>query len=200
MMRRSFLVPLMIVVLVLAGSAPSATAATPGNAGKTLRSYAADTWKSMAAMTNPATGLVADNIRGDLSGPSTYTSPTNIGGYMWSAVVADKLGIITRKEARARVVKTLDDAGHAQAPRPVRHVLQLVRPARRLGGHDLAGGRKPGHPVSVQRGQRLACGVAAGRRGCPARVAVAGRGDPLQDELRVLLQPKCGQPRSATGA
>src|SRR6478609_3440865 len=104
-LMRRFLVPLMTLLLVLAAGAPAAMAAPRG--ATNLRTYAADTWKSMVAMTNPATGLVADNIHGDLSGPSTYTSPTNIGGYMWSAVVADKLGIISRKEARARVGQTL---------------------------------------------------------------------------------------------
>lgn len=104
---RRLLVPLTTLLLVLAGGARAATAAPPSPADTTLRTYAADTWKSMVALANPATGLVADNIKGDLTSPSTYTSPTNIGGYMWSAVVADKLGIITREEARARVAQTL---------------------------------------------------------------------------------------------
>ena len=59
-----------------------------------VRQWAADTWTSLVAMTDPATGLPADNITeslaaGDRSG---YTSPTNIGGYMWSAIVARELG------------------------------------------------------------------------------------------------------------
>jgi hypothetical protein len=72
-----------------------------------LRGYARDTWRSLVAMTDPATGLVADNITGDLSTTSAYTSPTNIGGYMWSAVVARDLGIISPREAETRVAKTL---------------------------------------------------------------------------------------------
>ena len=53
-------------------------------------------------MTDPATGLPADNIpeslaAGDRSG---YTSPTNIGGYLWSAIVARELGIISAADAR----------------------------------------------------------------------------------------------------
>jgi hypothetical protein len=61
-------------------------------------------------MTDPNTGLVADNIGGDLATGtrSTYTSPTNIGGSMWSAVVARDLEIISGKEATARIAKTLD--------------------------------------------------------------------------------------------
>ncbi|AGZ42607.1 glucoamylase family protein [Actinoplanes friuliensis] len=98
---RRLLVPL--VALVLIGSSSTAvSAASP------LQQYAKDTWRSMVAMTDPGTGLVADNIEGDLSKPSTYTSPTNIGGYLWSAVVARDLGIISKSEARRRVSQTLD--------------------------------------------------------------------------------------------
>ena len=43
-------------------------------------------------MTDPRTGLPADNIpeslaAGDRSG---YTSPTNIGGYLWSTIVGPR--------------------------------------------------------------------------------------------------------------
>src|SRR5688500_2662915 len=51
-----------------------------------LMTWAEDTWHSMVAMTDPGTGLPADNITGDLTTRSGYTSPTNIGGLMWSAV------------------------------------------------------------------------------------------------------------------
>ena len=59
-----------------------------------MHRWAADTWTSLVAMTDAKTGLSADNIKeslaaGDRSG---YTSPTNIGGYLWSAVVARDLG------------------------------------------------------------------------------------------------------------
>ena len=75
----------------------------------TVRTWAADTWRSLVAMTNPHTGLPADNIPeslapGDRSG---YTSPTNIGGYLWSTIAARELGLITRGEATARLIRTL---------------------------------------------------------------------------------------------
>jgi putative glucoamylase/uncharacterized protein DUF3131 len=92
---------LLVVVLLLACCT---AAASPDP----LRGYARDTWRSLVAMTSPATGLVADNVSGDLSAASTYTSPTNIGGYLWSAVVARKLGIISSREATARISRTLD--------------------------------------------------------------------------------------------
>ena len=74
-----------------------------------LHRWAADTWHSLDAMTDPATGLPADNIpeslaAGDRSG---YTSPTNIGGYLWSTVVARELGIISTHECTARLTRTL---------------------------------------------------------------------------------------------
>ena len=104
---RRLLGPLVALLLVVAAGGTPAAAA-PGTAEQTLRGYAVDTWRSMTAMTDPGTGLVADNIHGDLSHPSAYTSPTNIGGYLWSAVVAEKLGIVSRPQARARVAQTLD--------------------------------------------------------------------------------------------
>jgi hypothetical protein len=85
----------------------SSTAAVAGGADP-LRGYARDTWRSLVAMTPPATGLPADNLSGDLTVASTYTSPTNIGGYMWSAVVARSLGIISPREAQNRVATTLN--------------------------------------------------------------------------------------------
>ena len=67
-------------------SPSSSAAAPPAVAGddrgdRTLRTYARDTWRSVVAMTDPGTGLVADNIEGDLAAGSrsAYTSPTNIG-------------------------------------------------------------------------------------------------------------------------
>lgn len=77
---------------------------------RVLLTYAKDTWRSFDAMTDPDTGLPADNIDGDLD-PGTrsgYTSPTNIGAYLWSTVVARDLGIISRSEARQRLAQTLE--------------------------------------------------------------------------------------------
>ena len=60
-------------------------------------------------MTDETTGLTADNIDGPLANPnrSGYTSPTNIGGYLWSAIVARDLGLISRAECSGRLDKTL---------------------------------------------------------------------------------------------
>ncbi len=71
--------------------------------------WARDTWQSLVAMTDPRTGLPADNIDASLAAGdrSGYTSPTNIGGYLWSAVVAADLGLITRGELVRRCRQTL---------------------------------------------------------------------------------------------
>ncbi|NUR84600.1 MAG: DUF3131 domain-containing protein [Nonomuraea sp.] len=75
----------------------------------TLRTYAADTWKSLDAMVEPATGLPADNDGGDLSADSRNhsTSPTNIGLYLWGTAVARDTGLITDADAVARATKVL---------------------------------------------------------------------------------------------
>ena len=73
----------------------------------TLLRWAEDTWQSLVAMTPPATGLPADNITGNLATRSGYTSPTNIGGLLWSAVVARDLGIINPGECTRMVRRTL---------------------------------------------------------------------------------------------
>ena len=75
----------------------------------TLQEYAADTWASFEAMVDPTTGLPADNVDGDLAPASRsgYTSPTNIGAYLWSTVVARDLKLISRTEARDRMALTL---------------------------------------------------------------------------------------------
>jgi hypothetical protein len=75
-----------------------------------------DTWRSFTAMTVPDTGLPADNIGGALD-PATrahYTSPTNIGSYLWSAVVAEELGVISRRELVSRVRTTLSSVERLQ--------------------------------------------------------------------------------------
>ncbi|RYU11808.1 glucoamylase family protein [Nocardioides iriomotensis] len=97
-----------IVTGLVALGATTGTAAAADN-DKLLKKYLADTWRSMAAMAHPRTGLPSDNIGGSLNQKtrSEFTSPTNIGAYMWSAVAARDTGLITATEARERVAKTL---------------------------------------------------------------------------------------------
>lgn len=77
-----------------------------GREGELWR-WAKDTWASLDAMTDPRTGLVADNIGADLSARSGYTSPTNIGGILWSTLIARELGLLTPGHARQRIARTL---------------------------------------------------------------------------------------------
>nr|WP_146925749.1 glucoamylase family protein [Cellulomonas xylanilytica] len=109
---------------VLAASALVLTGATTASAGgrhhhddlgltrhdrADLKRWGQDTWTSFVAMTDEITGLPADNIDASLD-PATrsgYTSPTNIGAYLWSTISAEELGIIGKREARHRLKQTL---------------------------------------------------------------------------------------------
>lgn len=99
---------LTIVAMVLALAAPVPAVAAADDR-EVLARYARDTWRSMAAMVDPGTGLPSDNINGALDPASRakYTSPTNIGMYLWATVSARHLGLIGTPEARDRVGRTL---------------------------------------------------------------------------------------------
>ena len=108
-----------------APAAPAApaylSASTPAAAQSArVHTWATDTWRSLVAMTDPKTGLPADNIpeslaAGDRSG---YTSPTNIGGYLWSAIVARDLGIISKGECTKRLLQTLNTLNRMEHHEP----------------------------------------------------------------------------------
>jgi hypothetical protein len=85
-----------------------------------LMNYAEDTWRSFTAMTVDRTGLPDDNIGGDLSAGSRggYTSPTNIGAYLWSTVTARDLGLISADEARERMARTLETVATLEKHEP----------------------------------------------------------------------------------
>jgi len=95
--------------LIAPASGASAARKGKGIDRGTIQRWARDTWASMVAMTDPRTGLPADNMSGELMSPirSGYTSPTNIGGYLWSTVIARELGIISARECRTRLTQTL---------------------------------------------------------------------------------------------
>ncbi len=111
-----------------AGAAPPTTsspATSPAAAGeevnhRLLKRYAADTWRSFEAMTVPRTGLPADNIGGSLKPRtrSSFTSPTNIGAYLWSTVAARDTGLIGAREARRRMARTIRTVGQLETHEP----------------------------------------------------------------------------------
>jgi hypothetical protein len=105
---------------VLAGAAVLMTMqgqafAAEGDA--TLQRYARDTWASFVAMTDERSGLPADILEGD-GGRSVQTSTTNIGAYLWSAVAAERLGIIDRAELERRAAQTLTTLEHMERHEP----------------------------------------------------------------------------------
>jgi len=122
-------------------AAPQAGAATPWQAGAPLASGAAttvatyngltaaqranllnvarDTWKFYTADVDQATSLPMDNLTfaGGSAAPTTYgryTSASNIGVYLWAVVSARDLGLITERQADARVAATLTEVSHLQ--------------------------------------------------------------------------------------
>lgn len=99
----------------------STSSTTPAAAEEPiLETYLVDTWRSMDAMVVPETGLPADNIGGDLdpASRSGFTSPTNIGAYLWSTVTARDTGLITAAEARERMAQTIETVGQLERHEP----------------------------------------------------------------------------------
>src|SRR6476646_5883936 len=103
--RAPFLVLVALLALALVRPAP-ATGSAPKAADATLLRYARDTWASFVAMVDPESGLPADSLSSDGT-TSVQTSVTNIGAYMWSTLVAERLGIIGHAEAVDRLGTTL---------------------------------------------------------------------------------------------
>lgn len=75
---------------------------------RNLQQMAQDTWNFYAADVDANTGLPRDNI-GFNGAPAqgNYTSPTNIGVYLWSIVAAEDMHLINRHDARALISKTI---------------------------------------------------------------------------------------------
>ncbi len=109
--RARLLAPLAGLLAVTLALPPIAGAAPPSKytveQRNQLRTWAADTWESFVAMTNEETGLTSDNLD-EVNGLAEYTSPTNIGMYMWAILAARDLQIITPREAVQRLEQTLD--------------------------------------------------------------------------------------------
>ena len=148
-------------------------------------------------MADPGTGLPSDNVDADRRAARRYTSPTNIGAYLWSTVAARDLGLIRAARRPRACARTLDSLAGLERHEAQRPVLQLVRPAHRREADHLAGQRRTGLPVPVQRRQRLAGGRAAhGRSNAEPGCAREARGD-RRDGLRLLLRPA---PRAAAAA
>jgi len=94
------------ILAALATPVPAVVTADSRDTRQTLYRYARDTWASFVAMTDPDTGLPADTLNVDGT-RSVQTSTTNIGAYMWSTLVAERLGLIRHSEAVKRLDRTL---------------------------------------------------------------------------------------------
>ena len=174
-------------LLSTTGTAPAAS----GTSGPTaaaepavLDTYLRDTWKSFTAMVDPGTGLVSDNVGGDLEGSTRagYTSPTNIGAYLWSTTVAKDTGLIGRKESRARINQTLDTLATLEIHEPSGMFYNWYDPKTGAklttwpeGNHD------PVYPFvsSVDNGW-LATGLLVAARAEPA---LAARADAIREDM-----------------
>ena len=104
MRRRIILAAVALVLLAPAGASADSVS---------LRQVAHRTWHSFAAMTDRDSGLPADVLNADGT-TSIQTSTTNIGAYMWSAVVARRLGFIDNDELVARMKRTLTTLEHME--------------------------------------------------------------------------------------
>jgi hypothetical protein len=104
---------LALVVLLICAPA----AAARGGDDATLERYARATWASFDAMTDAQTGLPADSLSRDGT-RSRQTSVTNVGAYLWSAVAAERLGIIGHSELVRRTQRTLDTLSHMERHQP----------------------------------------------------------------------------------
>ncbi|MGI8901860.1 MAG: glucoamylase family protein [Nocardioides sp.] len=121
--RRTRLTGAAAVLAVVAGLGTTAgtSTATAKKADRTvLHTYAADTWRSFEAMVDPRTGLPADNVGARLKpgSRSEFTSPTNIAAYLWSTVAARDIGLVSHREARRRMAKTLDSIAGLERHEP----------------------------------------------------------------------------------
>src|SRR6476646_8357448 len=96
----------------LVGSAASQSPRSP-SATTTLAGYAAATWRSFVAMVDTPSGLPTDQLHADGT-TDVQTSTTNIGAYMWSAVAAERLGIIGHDELVSRISRTITTLEHME--------------------------------------------------------------------------------------
>ncbi|MGH9213707.1 MAG: glucoamylase family protein [Acidimicrobiales bacterium] len=121
-----------VLALLVALATPTAAIAAPdrgddgdhgasgGHGRHTLEAYARDTWRSFVHMTHPRTGLPADNIGGDLRTRTraAYTSPTNVGMYLWATLAARDLGLVRGRDAVERIDKALDSLEQLERHEP----------------------------------------------------------------------------------
>jgi Putative glucoamylase/RTX calcium-binding nonapeptide repeat (4 copies)/Protein of unknown function (DUF3131) len=103
----------LVAALVLVPAAATSAAPSPDP----LQRYAEATWASFVAMTDAHSGLPADSLNADGT-RSVETSTTNIGAYMWSALVAERLRLISHRETVERLGRTITTLEHMERHAP----------------------------------------------------------------------------------
>ncbi len=171
-----------LLALALAPAAAGAadSDAAGGGQEQTLRRYAKDTWASFVAMVDDGSGLPADRLERDGS-RSVQTSTTNIGAYMWSTLVAERLGFIGHREVTGRLSKTIATLERMERYQPGG---QYYNWYDHRSGAKLTTWPPTGEPLtpilsSVDNGW-LATGLQLVRRGVPE---LAGRAGALFDSM-----------------
>jgi hypothetical protein len=118
--RLAILAALLGLALTLPLAAPVAAQAADQSATDdrgTLRRYAADTWRSFELLLDAGTALPSDNVSA-AGERSRYTSPTNVGAYLWSTLAARDAGIISPSQARRRIAATLATVARLERHQP----------------------------------------------------------------------------------
>lgn len=105
-MRKAALIVAAITTVLLGAPGLATAAAASESDTARLQRYAAATWQSFAAMVDTPSGLPTDQLYSD-GHTDVQTSITNIGAYLWSAVAAQRLGIISHDELVARLGTTI---------------------------------------------------------------------------------------------
>jgi hypothetical protein len=106
-------------VLVMAAPSRAHEDSSP-HRDRDLERYARSTWYSFVKLVVPSTGLPADSIGGALR-PDTrasYTSPTNIGMYLWATLAARDLELISWPSAERRLRRALESLSALERHEP----------------------------------------------------------------------------------
>jgi hypothetical protein len=115
-----------LALLALAACVLSVVVVVPAAASRTrpaesdthrLQRYAASTWRSFTHMVDTSSGLPTDQLFAD-GHTDVQTSTTNIGAYMWSAVAAERLGILSHRRLVARLTATMGTLEHMERHQP----------------------------------------------------------------------------------
>jgi hypothetical protein len=174
-MRKTVLSCLLVLSLAATATPAAADSTAVSTADSTLHRYARDTWRSMAAMVEPATGLPADKVTGDLRTRARITSPTNIATYVWSTLAARDLRLITARDAAARIGRVLDALARMERNTPTGQFYNWYDPATLQLARSFPDSGDPIHPFasSVDNGW-LAAALMMVRTAVPAHARAAG--------------------------